>query len=88
VSEVLKNIDEKDECIKANDALKALEKSIASTTAKYQDAVAELEVLFKPEEDFEDFEDVEGSIELPRAEPVEEKVLVELERLNITKAKE
>jgi hypothetical protein len=85
VSEVLKNIDEKDECIKANDALKALEKSIASTTAKYQDAVAELEVLFTPEEDFED---VEGSIELPRAEPVVEKVLVELERLKIAKEKE
>jgi hypothetical protein len=66
VSEVLKNKDEKCQCIKANEALKALETSIASTTAKYQDAIAELEVLFTPEEDFEDFEDVEGSVELPR----------------------
>jgi hypothetical protein len=63
---------------KIEDARNALEQTIATTTGKYQDAIAELEVLFTKSEDFEDFEDVEGSIELERANPVVSDVLAEL----------
>jgi hypothetical protein len=83
MTKMVKDMGDVGKGFKVETARKKLNETIQATNAQYQDIIAELETIFAPSEDFEDFEDVASSVELTRADPQIEDVLADFEKMKL-----